>query len=39
MSAFWEDKKWIKVIKFLKEGKNAKANSLVMKIRASWGVD
>jgi len=36
---YWEDKRWKKVNKLRKNNKLNEANSLVFKIRNSWGVD
>ena len=36
---YWEDKRWKKVEKLRKSGKNLKANGLVIEIRRSWGVN
>ena len=37
--AYWADKRWKKVSKLRSKGKDAEANFLVGKIRASWGVE
>jgi hypothetical protein len=37
--AYWKDKRWKKVTKLRDEGKMLEANSLVFKIRESWGLN
>lgn len=36
---YWDDPRWKEVEKLRKQGKQAEANSLVFRIRDSWGLD
>ena len=38
-NAYWEDARWKEVERLRKENKHSEANSLVFRIRESWGVD
>lgn len=38
-NAYWDDSRWKKVAKLRKENKQLEANSLVLEIHRSWGLE